>query len=271
MTAQNVVALKAGAPILGIVPQNIDEIFRLAAGISKSGLAPKDMSTPEKVMVAILTGLEIGLPPMFAVQKIAVINGRPSLWGDSIPALLYAKGFKLREWMTGDGETMKAHCEIIRPTGDKIERSFSFADAKAAGLLTKPGPWQQYRPRMLQMRARGFCARDGAADVLGGMYLREELDEVEMRDITPATDDTPLPIPDIPEDIPAIEDMADVAQVEPDTIADVEGFLSKLTEDRAFVQSVEELNELAEANEEIIMRLPADAQVKAREILGVEE
>lgn len=30
---------------------------------------------------------------------------------------------------------------------------------------------------MLQMRARAFCLRDGFADVLGGMYLREELED----------------------------------------------------------------------------------------------
>jgi hypothetical protein len=268
MTGQNVVTLKAGAPILGIVPQNIDEIFRLATGISKSGLAPKDMSTPEKVMVAIMTGLEIGLPPMFAIQKIAVINGRPSLWGDAIPALLWAKGFKIREWMSGDGEIRCAFCEITRPDGTKIERAFSVSDAKTAGLWGKQGPWKQYPDRMQAMRARGFASRDGAADVLGGMYLREELDEPDMRDITPAT---PLPIPDIPEPTPAIDDIPDVAQAEPNTIADVEGFLAKLTEDRAFVQSVEDLSELAESNAEIIQRLPADAQVKARDILGVDE
>jgi hypothetical protein len=267
MTAQNVVALKAGAPILGIVPQNIDEIFRLASGISKSGLAPKDMSTPEKVMVAIMTGLELGLPPMFAIQKIAVINGRPSLWGDAVPALLWSKGFKINEWT--DGET--AYCEITRPTGEKIMRTFSDDDAKAAGLFGKSGPWTQYRPRMRQMRARGFAARDGAADVLGGMYLREELDEPEMRDITPATSANPLPIPDIPDEGPEVAVLADVAQVEPDTIADVEGFLAKLADDFEFCNSEDELRELEEGNAEIIARLSAEDQVRARAILRIAE
>ena len=37
------------------------------------------------------------------------------------------------------------------------------------------------------MRARGFACRDGAADVLGGLYITEEAEDIpaEMTDITP--------------------------------------------------------------------------------------
>jgi hypothetical protein len=289
MTSQNVVPLKAGGPILGIVPQNIDEIFRLATGIAKSGLAPADMSTPEKVMVAIMTGLELGLPPMFAIQKIAVINGRPSLWGDAIPALLYAKGFKISERLEGEGDKRVAVCEVMRPTGEKIERRFSVADAQKAGLWqtsakvkrkSKDGgfyekdndsPWYRFPDRMLQMRARGFAARDGAADVLGGMYLREELDEPEMKDVTPATSDTSLPsLPEIPDiqDLPDISDAPVLEEDEP--IADVDGFLVKLEEDRSLCDSEDDVRELALANEDIIARLPDDAKAKALALLEVD-
>lgn len=170
-----VVPLKNGGSVAPIIPQNVDEVVRLAQGIAKSGLAPSTMNTPEKITVAILTGLEIGLPPMFAMQKIAVVNGRPALWGDALPALLWSRGFKLREWT----EDKTAFCEVTRPTGETIVRTFSDEDAKAAGLLGKPGPWSQYKPRMRQMRARGYACRDGAADVLGGLYVAEELEGVE--------------------------------------------------------------------------------------------
>jgi hypothetical protein len=270
MTSQNVVPLKAGGPILGIVPQSIEEAFRLAGGIAQSGLAPKDMATPEKVLVAIMTGMELGLPPMFAVQKIAVINGRPSLWGDAIPALLYAKGFKLAERLEGDDDKRVAICEVTRPTGERIERRFSVKDAQTALLWGKAGPWKQYPDRMLQMRARGFAARDGAADVLGGMYLREELEEPEMKDVTPASEPQIAALPDIP-DIPDIEPVSDVTQEEPDTIADVEGFLLKLEEDRSLCDSVDDVRELAEANADIIDRLPPEAKAKALALLEVDQ
>ena len=86
-----------------IIPDNIEEAYRLAQYVSKSGLAPQGMKTPEQCMVAIMHGLEVGLPPMQAIQKIAVINGRPSIWGDAVPALLLSKGFKLSEQEVKDG------------------------------------------------------------------------------------------------------------------------------------------------------------------------
>lgn len=165
--------------ISGLVPQTLDDVYRLATAIAKSGLAPQQMRTPEAITVAILTGLELGLPPMFALNKIAVINGRPTLWGDAIPGILWSRGFKLREWM----DERTAHCEVTRPDGSVIERTFSEADAKAAKLWGKAGPWSQFPDRMLAMRARAFAARDGAADVLGGLYAAEEVQGGELVEV----------------------------------------------------------------------------------------
>lgn len=174
-----VVPLRTGGRVAGIVPTSIEEVFRLATAIAKSGMAPRDMSTPEKLTVAILHGLEIGIPPMMAINKIAVVNGRPTLWGDAVPALLLSKGFKIREMMYAEGEDRFAQCTVIRPNGEQIVRNFSVRDAMTAGLWGKPGPWKQYPDRMLQMRARGLASRDGAADVLSGIYLTEEMQDVE--------------------------------------------------------------------------------------------
>jgi hypothetical protein len=177
-----VVPLKTGGAIQAIIPQNIEEVFRLAQAISKSGLAPSTLKDPEKLTVAIMQGLELGLPPMMAINKIAVINGKPALWGDALPALLWSRGFKIEETVA-DGV---ATCTVIRPDGSKISRTFTEADAKKAGLLGKPGPWQQFPSRMLAMRARGFACRDGAADVLSGLYVAEELvDAPELIDSGP--------------------------------------------------------------------------------------
>jgi len=167
----NLVPLRSGNAIQAIIPQDVEQVFRLATAIAKSGLAPSTMKDPEKLVVAIMHGLEIGLPPMQAVQRIAVINGRPALWGDAVPALLWSRGFKIEEGFA-DGI---ATCTVIRPDGTRITRTFTEADAKKAGLMNKPGPWQQYPQRMLAMRARAYAARDGASDALSGLYVAEEL------------------------------------------------------------------------------------------------
>lgn len=185
----NVVPLQTGGKIAGIIPTTIEEVFRLASAVAKSGLAPRGMETPEKLTVAIMHGLEIGLAPMQAIQRIAVVNGRPTVWGDALPALLLARGFSIGERIEGSGDDRVAVCKVVRPDGAMIERTFSVADAKRAGLWNKQGPWQQYPERMLRMRARGFACRDGAADVLSGLYVAEEIEEERpMRDVTPRKD-----------------------------------------------------------------------------------
>ena len=41
-------------------------------------------------MLAVQLGSEVGLRPMQALQNIAVINGRPAVWGDALPGLCKA-------------------------------------------------------------------------------------------------------------------------------------------------------------------------------------
>lgn len=167
--------LVTGSEVAPIIPRTADEVFRLANALHKSGLAPSTLSSPEKITVAIMAGAELGLPPFQSLQSFAVINGRPSLWGDGFLAVVRSKGFKVREWPEGEGDTLTAFCEVIRPdNGEVITRSFSVEDARKANLWNKTGPWQTNPKRMLQMRARGFACRDGAADVLRGFQIAEE-------------------------------------------------------------------------------------------------
>ncbi|AQS61743.1 hypothetical protein AGRHK599_LOCUS1254 [Rhizobium rhizogenes] len=206
-------ALLAGGAISAIVPQSIEEAFRLAEAIHMSGMAPSGFDSPQKVMIAMLAGLEIGMPPMASVQSVAVINNRPCIWGDALigvvrksPLCLY-----VTEWIEGEGDEMIAHCETHRKGEPRpVKMSFSVVDAKKAGLwqtearITKKSrdggtyqkdndsPWYKYPKRMLQMRARAWCLRDVYADVTKGMQVREEVEDYQhvgpdnARDITPA-------------------------------------------------------------------------------------
>ena len=134
-------------------------------------------------MIAILHGLEVGLSPMQALQRIAVVNGRPTIWGDGALALVQASGLAnfVSEVVSGDTpEQWVASCTVLR-RGEKqvVTRTFSVEDARRARLWGKAGPWSEYPQRMLQMRARAFALRDVFADVLGGLYLHEELVDCE--------------------------------------------------------------------------------------------
>jgi len=154
-----------------------------------SGLAPKGLENPEAVAVAITMGLEVGLSPMAAVQNIAVINGRPAVWGDAALGLVLASGLLAEFAETpiedGQGHVVGYQCRATRKGNpEPIVRRFTRDHAKLAGLSGKSGPWSQYPERMMQMRARSWCLRDGFADVLRGLSIREEVQDIIE---TPAT------------------------------------------------------------------------------------
>ena len=190
MRSQATVQLTA-SQVHPLVPANVTEAFRLAEIIHTSGMAPTALKTPEAVMVCILRGLEIGLPPMAALQHSFVIGGKPNLDGDAMLALVTASGLlaDLQETISGEGDTMTAHCRAVRVDGRQKEWSFSLKEAKAAGL--HGDNWKKYPKRMLRYRALSYVLRDLFPDVLLGLSPAEEWAVAEpCRDLTPVEVDT---------------------------------------------------------------------------------
>lgn len=181
--------IATGGQLAALVPQSLDDAYRLAKALAGAGdMVPKHFQgNPDMIMAAMIRGAEIGLLPMQALSNIAVINGRASVWGDAIPALMQRAGHQIDTVLEGEGDSMVATTTLRRgDTGQVIVRSFSAADAKAAGLWGKAGPWQSYKPRMLSMRSRAWACRDGAADALMGLQIAEEMqDSQPIRDVTP--------------------------------------------------------------------------------------
>ena len=208
---KQVALVATGGRPLAIIPRTFDDAYRIGNAAVMGKWAPYGW-TKEQATLAIMHGAEVGLPPMMSLQKITVINGRPSLWGDAVPAIALATGL-LEDWsegIRGEGEQMEAYC-VVKRRGIKtpMEATFSVADARRAGLWDEhptvakwvydkkkkdkvwkedaenDSPWYRHPKRMLQMRARR-AFRDAFADAFSGLYIAEELDGPEMRDVTPA-------------------------------------------------------------------------------------
>jgi hypothetical protein len=171
----------------GLALASFDDAFRFAKMVSGSEFAPKDFKgKPESCMLAIQHGSEVGLSPMQSLQSIAVINGRPTIWGDAALALVQSSPVceYVKEFTEGQGDNLTAVCECKRrgypaPTVSK----FSMADAKRAGLAGKAGPWSQYPERMLALRARGFALRNAFADALRGLITAEEAQDYPVHNV----------------------------------------------------------------------------------------
>lgn len=158
-------------------PQTFEQALTFCDYLADSDLVPKDFKgKPANCLIAIQWGAELGLKPLQALQNLAIINGRPALWGDAVIALV--RSSPLCEYITEADDGSTAVCRVKRRGESEEVRTFSMDDAKVAGLLGKSGPWTQYPKRMRQMRARAFALRDVFPDVLRGMPIAEEIMDI---------------------------------------------------------------------------------------------
>lgn len=167
-------ALAVREPSFDLSPRNFEQALTFAGYLADSDMVPKDFKgRPGNCLIAMQWGAELGLKPLQAMQNLAVINGRPSLWGDAVIALVRAS--PLCEFVIETEDATSSTCRVKRRGEPEQSRTFTDEDVKAAGLLGKSGPWSQYKKRMRQMRARAFALRDVFPDVLRGLPVAEEL------------------------------------------------------------------------------------------------
>ena len=177
-------------------PQTMDEAIKFSEVISKSGLVPKDyQGKPANCLVAIQWGMELGLAPLQALQNIAVINGKPSVYGDSLLAMVRAddRCMGVEETQHGGVATCIVKRRLPEGSIEEVKRTFSMKQAQQAGLSNRP-TWKAYPDRMLQHRARGNALRDAFPDVLRGIITSEEAQDIEEpKDVTPTEEAVAAP------------------------------------------------------------------------------
>lgn len=213
---KGIAPLRAGGNVLAIIPQDIDQVWRMAGMAVMGKMAPKSLvenksfdEAQSACAVAIMAGAELGLTPLMALRSYAVVNGRPSLWGDGLKAVVRQSG-RCEYIRTGSDQT-KGWCEAKRSdTGEEKRVEFTFEQAQAAGLDKKTGPWTSgYRDVMMERRATNRCLNDLFADILGGIVDQQEaIDDGlidEPRDVTPKLVPPSPPSPPSPDAAPAAE------------------------------------------------------------------
>lgn len=162
-------------------PELAPHYGQLAQQLAKSTLIPKSyIGKPMDIYVAMAMGYQLGLPVEQAIQDIAVINGRPCLWGDGLLAVVMQhEDFEdiIEIPIMKDDMVTGYECTIKRKSRTPTVRKFTLEMAKKAGLLGKVGPWTTSTERMLQLRARSFACRDSFPDALRGIKSREEIED----------------------------------------------------------------------------------------------
>lgn len=178
----------------GVQLATVDDMRETAGILCQSGLLPDGYGTAAQVFVGLQAGAEMGLKPMQALNSIAVIHGRPTLWGDSALAMVRSSGFleAFEEYFEMDDKPVAAKDLMYSNLADVPDKLiavciskrvgmkasthyFSVADAKLADLWNKAGTWRTHFKRMMKYKARAFNLRDNYSDVTYGMHLQEEM------------------------------------------------------------------------------------------------
>ncbi len=217
-TATDIVQYDAPATLMA--PHNLGglpylgDFCRLAGAICKTEMVPQSLRGRADAVVAVMmSGFEIGVGPMQALQSINLIQGKPSLSAELMRALISQAGHQFRPEATNEQATVTYRRKEWAPDQWSTV-TFTIADAQRAGLVewherwvsTSNGKnfketWNPYgpdpkpewadeknfrrgdnyfsRPRaMLSARATSEAARLDFADVIAGLsYTPDEIEE----------------------------------------------------------------------------------------------
>ena len=254
-------------------PTNWDGLLAFCTDISKSGLVPTSFKDkPADLAIAVSMGNELGLHWTHAIQSIAVINGRPSLWGDGLLAVIMAHPDF--EWIDENESDETKGVTIIKRKGMPPRRyEFTLEMARQAGLLGKD-TYKQNPGRMLQRRSRARCGQDTFADALKGIGTADDAAPELLVGSGSAVDEPKPKAKEVQERLAARSKPANAAATEPakpapvvvdgatGEILDPDAIVNKLTE----AKTAEELTaaaDLARSIKDEAKKAEANAAYKA--------
>lgn len=164
-----------------LVYDHWDALINISKKIMDAGITK--LGSPASINLVILRGKGLGLDMFQALENITVINNKTCMSGSLASALVERSGLleDKEHSYEGEQETDARKCTVtVQRKGRKpVSWSFSIKEARKAGLYPgKPGSgWATFSDSMLYWRALGFAYRREFPDVMGGMYMIEELSD----------------------------------------------------------------------------------------------
>jgi len=161
----------------------MDDVFRAANWLAKSDLLqPSLRGRPADIAVVMLMGLDLRLSAAAALRGIHVIDGKAAVSSDLMAGVAWGSGKCERiDYLEWTDEVCRVSVQRI---GSKpIEASFSMEEAKRITIkggmkLADKDNYKNWRRDMMKARALARGLRAAFPDLLFGIYVPEELDDV---------------------------------------------------------------------------------------------
>lgn len=169
-----------------------DQVARVAGMLSKSTIVPQNyQGKPEDCFIAVEMAARMNTSPIFIMQNLYVVKGKPSWAGQACMAMINACGkFKsVKHVYTGTKGTDTRGCYVtaIRVSdGETVNGTeVTMKMAKDEGWNSN-SKWKNMPEQMLGYRAASFFARMYCPEALMGLQTYEEVLDAEPQPKTTA-------------------------------------------------------------------------------------
>jgi hypothetical protein len=168
---------------------------RKANALASSNIVPKQFQgNIANCMIAMEMANRLHTGDMEIMQNLYIVHGNPAFSSKYLIALVNKSGVikgRLKFRFVGNEQDASWGCQAYATcaeTGEElVGTTITIQMANAEGWSTKQGSkWKTMPEQMLMYRAASFWSRIYAPDAIMGMHSREELEDIEEKDITPA-------------------------------------------------------------------------------------
>lgn len=156
--------------------------YKVAQYLAKSNLIPQQyQGKTEDCAIALDMADRMGVSPLMVMQSLYVVKGKPSWSGQACMSFIKAKYGDAEPIYTGQRGTDTRGCfvRVTKPDGEVIEGAeVTIGMAKAEGWMNN-SKWKNMPELMLAYRAAAFFARVYCPEILMGVAVEGEVDDMQ--------------------------------------------------------------------------------------------
>ena len=143
----------------------------------KGNMLPKGC-TPDEAFARIIAGADLGLKPFQAINGIAILNGKPTLHSDSIPAIVMATGMveDMGHKFEGQDEDYPEITFFAPPSFSILRYVWDEASGKDTGNQRPLTEEEKNHPeRLVQALDPDWCREMVMRHVVKGKFLKADI------------------------------------------------------------------------------------------------
>jgi len=153
-------------------------MLQQAQMLVKTNFLPQAIKSPEQALAIMLTGRELGIPAMAALNTINVIQGKPTISPQLMLALIERSGqledIRIQPKNSTNGTIDYVSCTMKRKGRSDHTEIFGMLEAVRLQLNNKDN-YKKQPATMFKWRAVAACARVVFPDVILGLYTPDEM------------------------------------------------------------------------------------------------